>query len=91
MEPSMAETPTIREIGDRALSEVSDLIGCPAEGVVGVSRDDGGWVVSIEVLEVGRVPETTDVLGRYDVQMDEDGNVMGYQRVGRYLRSSVES
>lgn len=87
----MPENLSIRKLGEHALAEVSELVGCPAEGVIGVSRNDDGWVVTIEVLEVGRVPETTDVLGSYDVHMDNDGNVTGYHRVRRYLRSSVES
>jgi hypothetical protein len=65
-------------------------VGCPAEGVVGIRKADDGWVVTIEVLEVGRVPETTDVLASYDVTVDGDGEVTGYRRVRRYLRSQVE-
>jgi hypothetical protein len=73
-----------------ARSELESLVGCPAEGVVGIRKADDGWVVTIEVLEVGRVPETTDVLASYDVTVDGDGEVTGYRRVRRYLRSQVE-
>jgi hypothetical protein len=47
-------------------------------------------VVTVEVLEVGRVPETTDVLASYDVVVDEEGDVMEYRRLRRYLRAQVE-
>lgn len=86
----MAEKLTVRRVGERALAEVSDLVGCPAEGVTGIRATDDGWVVTIEVLEVGRVPETTDVLASYDVQVDRDGDVMGFHRVRRYLRGQVD-
>ncbi|HEY9291075.1 MAG TPA: gas vesicle protein [Microlunatus sp.] len=86
----MAESLSLRKIGKRALDELSELVGCPAEGIIGVSRHDDGWVVTVELLEMGRVPETTDVLGSYDVQLDRNGDVVGYHRVRRYLRGSVE-
>lgn len=86
----MPETLSLRKIGERALEELADLVGCPAEGITGISRNDDGWVVTVEVLEVGRVPETTDVLGSYDVQVDKDGEITGYHRVRRYIRGSVE-
>ena len=86
----MPEKLTVRKIGQRALEELAELVGCPAEGVIGVRRDDDGWVVTVEVLEVGRVPETTDVLASYDVVVDEEGDVMEYRRLRRYLRAQVE-
>lgn len=72
------------------MKELGTLVGCPAEGVVGVRREDHGWLVTVEVLELGRVPESTDVLASYEVTVDENGNVTGYQRVRRYLRDQVE-
>ena len=86
----MPEKLTVRKVGQRALEELAELVGCPAEGVIGVRRDDDGWVVTVEVLEVGRVPETTDVLASYDVVVDEEGDVMEYRRLRRYLRAQVE-
>lgn len=87
---TMTEKLTIRRVGQIALDELSALVGCPAEGVIGIRRNGGGWVVTVEVLEVGRVPETTDVLASYDVHVDQDGDVTEYQRLRRYLRAQVE-
>jgi hypothetical protein len=86
----MPEKLTIRRVGQIALQEVADLVGCPAEGVTGIRKGDDGWVVTVEVLEVGRVPETTDVLASYDVHVDKDGDVTEYKRLRRYLRAQVE-
>lgn len=86
----MAEKLTVRRVGELALAEVADLVGCPGEGVTGVRGTEDGWTVTIEVLELGRVPETTDVLASYDVQVDRDGDITGYHRVRRYLRAEVE-
>jgi hypothetical protein len=81
---------TLRQIGRAALNEVADLVGCPAEGVTGVQKDGNGWVVTVEVLEAGRVPETMDVLASYEVNVDPEGNVQGFRRRRRYLRAQVE-
>jgi hypothetical protein len=86
----MPEKPTLRTIGEHALEELAQLVGCPAEGVTAVRKNDDGWVVTVEVLEVGRIPETTDVLASYDIHVDKDGDLTEYQRVRRYLRAQVE-
>jgi hypothetical protein len=86
----MPEKLTIRKVGQIALDELSALVGCPAEGVTGIRRNDDGWIVTVEVMELGRVPETTDVMATYDVHVDGDGDVMEYQRLRRYLRAQVE-
>ncbi len=85
----MAEGRLVR-LGNRALRELEALVGCPAEGVSGIRKDDDGWVVLVDVLELERMPATTDVLALYEVTMDSDGEVSGYRRVRRYLRSQVE-
>lgn len=85
----MAEMSLVK-VGRVALRELEELIGCPAEGVTAISKDDDNWSVQVEVLEVGRVPETTDVMGSYEVTVDGNGHVTGYRRTRRYLRAQVE-
>ncbi|WP_270886809.1 gas vesicle protein GvpO [Pedococcus sp. 5OH_020] len=86
----MADHVSLRRAGAIALDAVGELVGCPAEGVTGIHRADGEWRVTVEVLEVERVPETTDVMASYEVQVDLDGNVTGYTRLRRYLRAEVD-
>lgn len=86
----MAEKLSLREVGMAALSEVAELVGLPAEGVTAIHKNSDGWVVTVEVLEMGRIPETTDVLASYEVHVDSDGDVTAYHRVNRYLRAQVE-
>jgi hypothetical protein len=81
----------LRRVGELALAEVAELVGCPAEGVTAIRKDEDGWVVTVEVLELARVPETTDVLASYDVRVDGQGEVTEYRRLHRFLRAQVES
>jgi hypothetical protein len=85
----MAET-SLSKLGQRALEEVEALVGCPAEGVTAIQRVDDGWVALVDVLEMERVPATTDVPASYEVNLDGSGEVVGYRRTARFLRSQVE-
>src|SRR3954451_6470188 len=72
----------------RAGESLQALIGRRVEGVVEVSREDDGWLVAVEVLELERVPNTNDVLGVYEVELDPYGALQGYRRRNRYVRGS---
>ena len=77
---------TASQVAARAAQELLDLTGKGAEGVTGLERTEDGWNVQVEVVEVRRIPDTTDVLALYEVQVDEDGDLIGYRRLRRYAR-----
>jgi hypothetical protein len=72
------------------MDTLAELVGCPAEGITGIRRNDDGWIVEVEVLEVERVPETSDVLASYEVEIDDDGEIVEFRRLRRYLRTQTE-
>ena len=74
----------------KAKEQIQDLVGFTAEQVTAVSRLDEGWSVTVEVLELRRIPETMDVLGVYDVELSRRGDVVGWRRTGRHYRSDME-
>jgi hypothetical protein len=75
----------------RARRQLSEITGMEAESVSSLRRgDDGTWQVIVEVLELSRVPSTDDVIGSYEADMDEDGELIGYRRVRRYPRSQAD-
>jgi len=78
------------QVASRAASELLELTGNDVEGVVGLERaEQDGWKVQVEVLELRRIPDTTDVLALYEVDADDDGSLMGYRRLRRYTRGSA--
>lgn len=81
--------PSPASLARRAVSELADLIGYEVEGIVSLQRSDDGWSVGVQVLETQRIPNTSDVLAEYEVNTDERGQLMGYQRVRRYVRGST--
>ena len=66
--------------------QLADLTGKEFEGIVGIKKSDDGWTVQVEVLEMRRIPATTDVLALYEVEVDTSGDLTGYRRAGRYVR-----
>ena len=73
-----------------AREHLSELLGRPVEGVLGVDRDHGNWVVTAQVVELERIPNTMDVLGEYEAVLDKDGEVVTYRRTQRYRRGQVD-
>lgn len=78
--------PNPGRIAAEAARQLVELTGKDVEGVVGLDRSDDGWKVEVEVVEVRRIPNTTDVLAMYEVEVDGRGSLQGYRRVRRYVR-----
>jgi len=72
-----------------AREQLRQLNGTEAESVSSFARTRDGWRVTLEVVEVRRIPETTDVLASYAVELDDDGKLVAYERVRRYQRSEA--
>src|SRR5437763_1617923 len=77
-----------REAIENVRSELPELLGRPIESVLGLESDEeGGWVVTVQVVELERIPRSTDVLGAYAVTLDSGGELMSCRRQGRYYRN----
>jgi hypothetical protein len=80
-----------KELTEAALRTVKELTGYEPEAVTGLEWDGDEWQISVEALELARVPNTTDVIGVYAVKLDERGALRGYKRTGRHARGQVDS
>jgi hypothetical protein len=78
------------EIVSTARRELEALLATDIERVSGLGRKNGHWSVLLEVVEMARIPESTDILATYEVILDDDGGLIGVSRVRRYRRSQVE-
>src|SRR4051794_15125822 len=79
-----------RAVVERAKRELGELMGREPESVSSFERDDDGWRVTLEFLELERIPNTSDVLASYEATLDEDGELIEYRRVRRYVRSQSD-
>jgi hypothetical protein len=79
------------DIVRKAREQLTELTGREPESVLGVTRDDeNGWRVTLEVLELERVPNTMDLLGSYEVRLDGGGDLQEYTRTRRYARGQAD-
>jgi hypothetical protein len=89
-QPRGSETGEAAQVVSRARSELESLLGSRPESVSGFEHADGKWSVTLEVVDVRRIPESTDVLSSYEVVLDEERNLVSATRLRRYRRSQVE-
>jgi gas vesicle protein GvpO len=88
--PRGASSDEVKEIVDEAKRELQELLGAEPERVSGFDHSDGRWTVTLEVVNVRRIPDTTDVLSSYEVAFDDDHNLVSVSETRRYRRSQVE-
>ena len=79
-----------RDLTLAAKATVEDLTSFAAESVSGLQWDGETWLVTVDVCELERVPNTTDVMATYVVQLDDRGGLLGYKRERRFQRGSAE-
>ena len=77
------------EIAESVKEQVAQLTGLERGRVTGICRDGDGWRVTVEMIELKRIPHSTDMLGAYEVQVEGGGTLSAYKRIGRYLRSDA--
>ncbi|MCB5179206.1 gas vesicle protein GvpO [Streptomyces antimicrobicus] len=73
-----------------AAEQLSELLGRRPESVSSVKPTDDGWEAVVEVVELERVPDTTSVMGSYRVTLDDQGELISYERTRRYSRGMID-
>ena len=81
---------TARDLAMTARATVKDMTSFEPETVSGLQWDGETWLVTVEVCELERIPNTTDVMASYVVQLDDRGGLLGYKRERRFQRGSAE-
>src|SRR5690349_1645786 len=70
---------------------VTDVIGLDCESIAGVEREKDGWAITAVVIEVSRIPSTTDILGSYEIRVADNGQLLKCRRTERYHRNQAVS
>lgn len=73
-----------------ALEQFAGLTRLEPVAATGVRREEDGWSVLVDVVELERIPSTTSVMATYRVDIDGSGELCGYQRLRRFSRGSVD-
>jgi len=85
-----ADAGRVQDVLGAARDHLRELHGSDAESVSGLERTPNGWAVDLEVVEVKRIPESTDVLATYRVELDGRLDLLSYERTGRYHRAQAD-
>ena len=88
--PRGADAGRVQDVIGAARDHLRALHGGDAESVSGLERTPNGWAVDLEVVEVKRIPESTDVLATYRVELDGGLDLLSYERTGRYHRAQAD-
>ena len=75
---------------EKAREELSRLIGLKASSTIGAIKDERGWHISIEMLEKQSIPDQMDILAIYEALLDEEGNLLGFERKSMRKRMETE-
>ena len=80
----------IDEVREQVNHTAEDIVGHPLDGITSINHDEENWRVAVEVIERKGVPDTQDILGRYEMILDENLTVNSYERTHRFRRDDME-
>jgi hypothetical protein len=90
-QPAEGASPSdVERAVETARDQLAALLGKEPEAVAGLERTPEGWTMTLEVVELPRIPSSTDVLASYEVMLDDDLRLVRYRRGRRYHRSQAE-
>ncbi|RYJ08487.1 gas vesicle protein [Halogeometricum borinquense] len=75
----------------RAREVAEELLEYKFEGIIKIeATDDDSWRTVVEVVERSAVPDTQDIIGCYEITLDETGSVTSYELLRRYRRGDMK-
>jgi len=69
---------SIYKVTENALAIAKKYISKNPETIVDVKETNEDWKVTVEVLERKAIPDTQDILGRYQIRLTKDGELIGW-------------
>ncbi|MBU1344130.1 MAG: gas vesicle protein [Proteobacteria bacterium] len=74
----------------KARSELGTITGLELESTISAQPDGDGWRVTLEALEKKSIPDSMDILGIFEVNLDADGNISEFNRVRMRKRIDMD-
>lgn len=81
----------LMDLISKAKSDLSKLTGLALSSLVTTAKTDGGWQIAIEMVEKRSIPDGMDLLATYEVKLDEQGNILEFNRKGMRKRMEAVS
>ncbi|WP_119169336.1 gas vesicle protein GvpO [Algihabitans albus] len=80
---------TVVQAARRAKQQLQEITGLEVATVSAMEEYEGGWRAYVNLVELRRVPTTSDVLATYEAVLDAQGELETYKRLRRFLRGQV--
>jgi gas vesicle protein GvpO len=75
------------QVAANARRQLSEITGMEPGIVTSLEPWDArDWKVTVEMVELARIPRSADMLGVYEVTLNANGALQEYRRVARYAR-----
>lgn len=81
----------ISEVVDKARGQLAELTGLELSTTVRAVKDEKGWHVTVEMIEKHSIPDQMDILATYEVLLDDNGNLIEFNRKNLRKRIDTES
>ncbi|MBI3329477.1 MAG: gas vesicle protein [Nitrospinae bacterium] len=83
----------IQKIVEQAKDGLIGITNFTVSSVVGISKREDGWHVGIELIERKAIPDTQDLLGVYEITLNDAGEIVTYERkrVRRRMDTEIEA
>jgi hypothetical protein len=83
----------VKEVLDKVIHagvrEIERVTHLRLSSVTAVEPTEAGWHLQVELLEKESIPRGMDILGLYDVWIDDKGNLLRFERRSTRRRGDV--
>jgi hypothetical protein len=69
---------SIEEVTDLTFAFAKKYLRKEPEAIVSAEKLEGEWRITIEALERRSIPDSQDLLGRYEVRLNKNGALIGW-------------
>jgi len=69
---------SIEEVTDLAFAIAKKYLRKEPEAIVSTEELEGEWRITVEALERRSIPDSQDLLGRYEVRLNKNGALIGW-------------
>jgi hypothetical protein len=87
--PTTAKPMDAADVVVHATKVLARVSGLDADHVSSVALEPDGWHVTVDLIELRRIPAATDVLAAYEAIFAHNGSLLSYHRRRRYFRDQM--
>jgi len=80
---------TVPKLIERAREQLTEVIGLKLSSTLGASKDDKGWLISVEMVEKKSIPDGMDILATYEARLNDRGELLEFSR--KKLRKRIDT